>query len=164
MRRNDTHETLNRVLSEKKHAGCTKQACGFRDQHAAISAKGYHVYGMSADTPNSQLNWKTKYGFPYHLLSDRSKDRRALKALGVNKARASVQRSHLVIGRGGVVEQVRYGVSPLVSVDDATEFVTGKQFSYQSGINETQFLIVISWNGTFGIRINGPLTDQRRRI
>jgi peroxiredoxin Q/BCP len=103
--------------------GCTTQACGFRDNFDAIAKKGYAVYGMSADSPTSQGNWKKKHQFQYHLLSDRSKDRKVLKALGVNKAPSSISRSHLIIGKGGVVEQVAYGVSPKESVEKATAFV-----------------------------------------
>lgn len=50
--------------------GCTKQACGFRDNHAAITAAGFDVYGLSFDKPKSQANWQTKYDLPYHLLTD----------------------------------------------------------------------------------------------
>jgi peroxiredoxin Q/BCP len=77
---------------------------------------------MSADSPTSQASWKTKHSFPYSLLSDRSTDRRVLKALGVNKG-TSISRSHIVIGKSGVVEALEYGVSPKDSVQLATDFV-----------------------------------------
>ncbi len=50
--------------------GCTKQACGFRDEYKKFQDAGYKVFGMSADKPKSQLNWKTKYSLPYSFLCD----------------------------------------------------------------------------------------------
>jgi thioredoxin-dependent peroxiredoxin len=52
--------------------GCTKQACGFRDNYEAFEAAGFSVFGMSADTPAAQKKWKEKNTFPYSLISDRS--------------------------------------------------------------------------------------------
>jgi peroxiredoxin Q/BCP len=50
--------------------GCTKQACGFKDEYKKFQDAGYKVFGMSADKPKSQLNWKTKYSLPYSFLCD----------------------------------------------------------------------------------------------
>lgn len=104
--------------------GCTKQACGFRDNYQKIIDVGYQVYGMSGDSSKSQASWAGKYELPFKLLSDLTKDRRGLKALGVNKAPSSVVRSHIVIGKGGEVELVHYQVSPLDSVNEAVAFCT----------------------------------------
>jgi peroxiredoxin len=80
---------------------------------------------MSADSPTSQTTWKKKYTLPFHLISDRSKDRKVLKTLGVNKAPSSVVRSHLIFDQGGVVKQVAIGITPKQSVEMATSFVLG---------------------------------------
>ena len=50
--------------------GCTKQACGFKDNYSEIKKAGFTVFGLSFDKPKSQKNWKTKYELPYHLLTD----------------------------------------------------------------------------------------------
>ncbi len=50
--------------------GCTKQACGFRDEYKKFQDAGYKVFGMSADKPKSQLNWKNKHSLPYSFLCD----------------------------------------------------------------------------------------------
>lgn len=52
--------------------GCTTQACGFRDNYDELLKAGYKVYGMSADKPKSQANWRKKHNFQYNLLSDPS--------------------------------------------------------------------------------------------
>jgi peroxiredoxin Q/BCP len=104
--------------------GCTKQACGFRDNYDVIKKAGYKIYGCSADNPTPQANWKTKQKFQYSLLCDPST--KFLKRFGVFKAPKSVKRSHIIVAKGGKVVQVKIQISPGDSVDEATKFITGK--------------------------------------
>ncbi len=46
-----------------------------------------------------------------------------LKALGVLKADKKIARSHIVVGKGGGVQDVRVGISPADSVTEAVKFV-----------------------------------------
>jgi hypothetical protein len=46
----------------------------------------------------------------------------ALKDLGVYKA-GKIKRSHMIIAKGGLVEDIRIGVSPGESVTEAVKFV-----------------------------------------
>lgn len=101
--------------------GCTKQACGFRDDYEEFEKCGFDVYGMSYDKPQSQLKWKTKYDLPYHLLTDESGD--ALKHFGAHKAPKGVIRSHIVIGKDGIVLDVQNKISPGDSFTGALETV-----------------------------------------
>jgi peroxiredoxin Q/BCP len=41
-------------------AGCTTQACGFRDIFADFTAVNYAVYCLSADPPSAQTKWQSK--------------------------------------------------------------------------------------------------------
>jgi len=41
-------------------AGCTTQACGFRDIWEEFTSLDYDVYGVSADAPTAQSKWQTK--------------------------------------------------------------------------------------------------------
>lgn len=41
-----------------------------------------------------------------------------LKSLGVTKGEKSIARSHIVIGKGGAIEDVQIGVSPGASLAD----------------------------------------------
>lgn len=50
--------------------GCTKQACGFRDNWAALAKKGVVVIGISADDAASHTKFAEKYQLPFILLSD----------------------------------------------------------------------------------------------
>lgn len=99
--------------------GCTTQACGFRDHHAEYESLGFDVYGISADNPTPQTNWRAKHGFHYDLLCDKS--RAALKALGIDKGGVSVHRSHFVVRKDGTVAMAMVGVSPRESIEKALE-------------------------------------------
>jgi thioredoxin-dependent peroxiredoxin len=51
-------------------AGCTKEACSFRDAWNAIAKTGAVVIGISADTIDSHKSFATHHGLPFLLVSD----------------------------------------------------------------------------------------------
>lgn len=51
-------------------AGCTPQACSFRDNHDEIKSLGASVFGMSAQTAEDQIEAAQRLRLPYELLSD----------------------------------------------------------------------------------------------
>lgn len=51
-------------------AGCTKQACGFRDRYPQIREKGAVVLGVSKDSVKSHKNFEEKQQLPFTILSD----------------------------------------------------------------------------------------------
>ena len=54
-------------------AGCTKQACGFRDLLPQFREKGAVVLGVSKDSVASHKRFEEKHGLPFTLLSDEEK-------------------------------------------------------------------------------------------
>lgn len=50
--------------------GCSKEACGFRDDYSAYEEAGVVILGVSPDTPKSHLKFKNKYELPFTLLAD----------------------------------------------------------------------------------------------
>jgi len=50
--------------------GCTKQACAFRDTIEKIRSQGADVFGISADTVESQAAFHKKYNLNFKLLAD----------------------------------------------------------------------------------------------
>lgn len=50
--------------------GCTKEACGFRDNYGAYTAQDVVVLGLSTDDAKSHTKFTTKYDLPFPLLSD----------------------------------------------------------------------------------------------
>jgi thioredoxin-dependent peroxiredoxin len=50
--------------------GCTKEACGFRDQWGVLKKRKVVVIGISADSTESHAAFVAKYDLPFLLLSD----------------------------------------------------------------------------------------------
>jgi peroxiredoxin Q/BCP len=50
--------------------GCTRQACGFRDQGLGYGALGIEVLGVSFDPPEANRAFAEKHGLGFRLLSD----------------------------------------------------------------------------------------------
>lgn len=48
-------------------AGCTTQACGFRDVYPDFTSSGFDVYCLSADSPSAQSKWQTKVSVFYAI-------------------------------------------------------------------------------------------------
>lgn len=46
-------------------AGCTTQACGFRDIYPDFTGSNFDVYCLSVDTPAAQAKWQTKVRMRY---------------------------------------------------------------------------------------------------
>ena len=119
-----THGVILFFYPRANTPGCTNQACGMRDNLQSITNAGYKIFGMSADKPKSQANWRQKHSFGYNLLCD--PEGGALKTLGVLKGPKSVSRSHIIIEKGGKVLLADYGVSPKDSVTTVAAHVTGE--------------------------------------
>ena len=51
-------------------AGCTSQACSFRDRYPQFQEKGAVVLGVSKDSVASHKRFEEKHGLPFTLLSD----------------------------------------------------------------------------------------------
>lgn len=108
--------------------GCTKQACGFRDQFPHFTTHNAVILGISPDEPKAQRKWKEKENLPYDLLSD--PDHRVLDAWGAwgekkmyGKSYMGVIRSHWVIDENGVILDAQIGISPKDSVEKAARLL-----------------------------------------
>jgi len=101
--------------------GCTRQACGFRDNFPQIEAAGATVLGISPDLPAALAKWIKKINLPYELLSD--PDHVVAEAYGVwgeksmyGKKYMGIIRSHFVVDDEGNLEDVQFNVKPEDSV------------------------------------------------
>jgi thioredoxin-dependent peroxiredoxin len=81
------------------------------------------VYGCSADSPKSQSTFITKQKFNYSLLCDQEKV--LIKAIGASTGNSTV-RSHIVIGKGGILLDVQIKISPKDSAASALDFIKSK--------------------------------------
>jgi peroxiredoxin Q/BCP len=86
-------------------AGCTKEACTFRDQCAAFTEMGAVVLGISSDSQASHKSFAEKYQLPFRLLSDHGSSVR--KAFGVpNTLGLLPGRVTFVIDKQGVIRHL----------------------------------------------------------
>lgn len=90
--------------------GCTKEACGFRDQWSVLKKRKVVVIGISADSTESHAAFVAKYDLPFLLLSD--PDRKVMEkyeAYGekmmYGKKTMGVIRSTVWIGADGKVRK-----------------------------------------------------------
>lgn len=97
--------------------GCTKEACGFRDNYNRFLEKGAVVIGISKDKPASHAKFKAKYQLPFYLLSDESTD--ILQAYGAwdkkslyGKSFFGIIRMTYIIGPDGKIVKVYPKVKP----------------------------------------------------
>ena len=104
--------------------GCTREACAFRDNQAALKKKGVVVLGVSGDSLASHDKFKAKYKLNFPLLSD--PDKVVAKKYGAwgekvlyGKKSVGMIRSTFVIDGDGVVRKV----FPRVRVDGHAEKV-----------------------------------------
>lgn len=96
-------------------AGCTKQACDFRDNLASLEATGYTVLGVSPDPVARLAEFAERDGLTFPLLSD--EDRSVMTAWGAwgqkqlyGRVVTGVIRSTVVVDEDGVVALARYNV------------------------------------------------------
>jgi len=97
--------------------GCTKEACGFRDQYAELQKTGAVVLGVSADTVKSHAKFTDKFQLPFPLISD--PDAVVTKAFGawgekvfMGRKYQGIHRVTFLIGADGRIARVWDLVKP----------------------------------------------------
>ena len=91
--------------------GCTREACDFRDRHAALNGSGAVVLGVSKDSLKSHDNFREKQSLPFPLLTD--EDNAVAKAYGAygektsyGKTSVGTIRSTFLIDEKGVIARI----------------------------------------------------------
>lgn len=107
--------------------GCTKEACGFRDNHEAFTSADTVVLGISCDSVESHEKFANKFELPFPLLAD--EDHAIAEKYGVwveknmyGKKSWGVQRATFLIDKKGKIA----AVWPRVKVDGHVEAVVEK--------------------------------------
>lgn len=110
--------------------GCTKEACGFRDEWTALQQAGVVVLGVSVDPVSSHTKFATKFGLPYPLLADTSKA--IVSAYGVWGEKVFMGRRYLgthrvtfLIGPDGRIQQIWDSVKPETHAAEVLAAVRG---------------------------------------
>ncbi len=111
-------------------AGCTKQACGFRDSYAEYKNLNVPVIGISKDSVKSHMNFATKQELPFILLSD--PELKAINAYDVyhekkmyGKTYMGVVRTTYII-KNGIIDKVYDKVKAANNAAEVLEYLQGK--------------------------------------
>lgn len=98
-------------------SGCTKEACGFRDERESFDDRDVTVLGVSPDGVASHAKFREKYDLNFPLLAD--PDHAVAEAYGAwgtkkmyGREYEGVLRSTFVIGPDGRIERVYRKVKP----------------------------------------------------
>jgi peroxiredoxin Q/BCP len=77
--------------------GCTKEACSFRDNFAALKKKGAVVLGVSPDPVKAHDKFVAKFKLPFKLLADDEK--KIVTAYGVWGEKSFMGRKYMGVNR-----------------------------------------------------------------
>lgn len=97
--------------------GCTKEACGFRDEYPNYQAQNVAVFGISADDQASHQKFTKKYNLPFPLLCDADAsvatayDSYGLKKF-MGKEFMGIFRNTFLINPNGRIEKIYRKVKP----------------------------------------------------
>jgi|SRR5579862_6688295 len=104
------------------------EACGFRDAYKKMQKAGAVVLGISADAPQAQKKFETKYDLPYTLLSDA--DKKVCEAFGVIKDKnmygrmvKGITRTTFVIGPDGKIQHIFNNVKAEGHAEQVLEYL-----------------------------------------
>lgn len=98
-------------------AGCTTEACQFRDEHSALESLGAVVLGVSRDDAESHRQFREHHSLPFPLLVDEAGEAsEAYGAWGEREVRGEktigMIRSTFLIGPDGTLAHVWPQVQP----------------------------------------------------
>lgn len=103
--------------------GCTKQACGFRDNYDKYKDNDIVVIGISKDSEKSHSNFINKHDLPFILLSD--PELKAIQSYDVwkeknmyGKKSMGVVRTTYIIDEQGNIEKVYGKVKAATNAED----------------------------------------------
>jgi len=86
--------------------GCTKQACGLRDQMSDLKKENVEVVGVSFDNAESHQKFREKHSLNFTLLADT--DGKIADAYGVRRGPGAkmARRASFLIGKDGKIKHV----------------------------------------------------------
>ena len=83
--------------------GCTVQACSFRDHYQEFKDLGAEVVGISSDSVQSHIRFKSRFNLPFILLSDNDKKLRKLFGVENNFLILPGRETFVVDGNGTIL-------------------------------------------------------------
>jgi len=104
--------------------GCTKEACGLRDNFTAFRKLNATVYGISYDTVDSHREFIKKYNLPFLLLSDQ--DKKIAELYGA-KGSLFAKRMTFVVDKTGKIAWLNPSVNPSTHSKELEEVLSKLQ-------------------------------------
>ena len=102
--------------------GCTVQACSFRDHYQEFKDLGAEVVGISSDSVQSHIRFKSRFNLPFILLSDN--DKKLRKLFGVeNNFLILPGRETFVVDGNGTILMVFNSMSAKIHITKALEIL-----------------------------------------
>jgi thioredoxin-dependent peroxiredoxin len=99
------HNLVIYFYPKDETAGCTAEACSFRDAFEDFLAYDCKIIGISADSAESHKNFAQKHNLPFILLSD--SDNKVRNLFGVPKSLGLFPgRETYIIGKDGKVRHI----------------------------------------------------------
>lgn len=116
-------------------AGCTPQACSFRDHHQEILHLGAELFGVSTQTTDYQHEAAQRLGLPFELLSDAELKFSTTLQLPTFQADGMTLIKRLtLVARDGVIEKVFFPVFPPdKNVDDVIRWLRYDRYAILGG-------------------------------
>ncbi len=104
-------------------AGCTTEACTFRDRYELFKKAEAEVIGISGDSIESHTNFSSKYKLPFILLSD--VDNSVRTSYGVKSTFGIIPgRVTYIIDRKGIIRHIFVSqFNPKKHVDEALKII-----------------------------------------
>jgi peroxiredoxin Q/BCP len=102
--------------------GCTKEACGLRDNFKAFRDLQATVYGVSYDSVDSHREFIEKYNLPFELISDSEKS--IAKAYGADGL-LFAKRMTFVIDKAGKIAWINPSVNPSTHSAELQQVLAG---------------------------------------
>lgn len=102
--------------------GCTKEVCYFRDYYRELTDLGAEVFGVSANSAESHVQFREKHSLPYPLVPDTDGGLRRRFGTGrLGGLLGSKRVTFLVTPDGDVIETVHSELSMMAHVERAME-------------------------------------------
>ena len=91
--------------------GCTAESCNLSNNYEELLEQGFDVVGVSPDSVNSHVKFKSKYNLKFNLIADVEK--KMSKLFGVygpkkfmGREYDGIHRTTFVISEGGLIEKI----------------------------------------------------------
>lgn len=113
-------------------SGCAQEGQDFSAQYRALLKEGFALYGVSGDSLSSHEKFKSKYSFPFELVSD--PDWKLCHKFAVIKMKTlygrkyeGIERSTFVLSKTGKILREWRGVKVKGHVEEVVEFIRSLQ-------------------------------------